>query len=159
MEVCKLLLAAGAAHSARDSAGDTPLQRAARSAHVKVCKLLRERAALLERRREEEKYRWEVECITDPDGACTDNNEAWTGRHGSACATNTLLAAETVLRSAVKRPTSLAPDSHPRPLEIDTDLDELVCDWASQLANRDRLPGHVFPLDVRPPKGSRCFGR
>jgi hypothetical protein len=72
------------------------------------------------------------------------------------------------MQRAVKPSTSLgtaaaADVNAKRPVErrpeLDTDLDDGECGRASEIANRDRAPAYVFPCEVRPPKGSKCFGR
>lgn len=182
LAACKFLLGAGARISARDLAGTTALQLAAQNQHFKVCKLLRERAAALA----EERTANPVAQSDRPRSAEKDESSRTSSR-GPRVAKGGLdykSFAEALAAAGFSQPATdgcvvdsddqptfrragaqLAPvgaESEPLEewrLEINTDLDELECGRASALANKDRSPAHVFPAEVRPPKGLFCFRR
>ena len=127
----------------------------------KVCKLLRENAARAERRA--------AEAPASPAARATRVTRVAPAARTPARPAPSLSeakAAATELQKALAAqgfPSSFLEAEppaarRPRPA-VDTALDECECDRAGQLANRGGSPRHVFPPEVRPPKGTRCFGR
>ena len=130
----------------------------------KVCKLLRENAARAERRAAEapaspaSPAARATQATRVAPAARTPARPAPSLSAAKAAATELqkALAAQGFPSSCLEAEPPAA--RQPRPA-VDTALDECECDRAGQLANRGGSPRHVFPPEVRPPKGSRCFGR
>ena len=118
----------------------------------KVCKLLRENAARAERRAAEAPAARAARAARTPARPAPSLSEA----KAAATELQKALAAQGFPSSFLEAEPPAA--RRPRPA-VDTALDECECDRAGQLANRGGSPRHVFPPEVRPPKGTRCFGR
>lgn len=150
--VSMLLLDAGAEVSALDRIyGGSALHRAAHAGHSELCAKLLDRGA---------------EVNSEDNGGRTALHHAASGGHKEVCAVLFGRGAELDSATALLLEQSPTKEvlAEPRPLKkrppkLDTDLDELECDRISQSMNRNPLPGHVFPPEVRPAKGSRCFRR